>query len=116
MKWVNLQKIAVVALMGTSTLTFASTKRSLRKLSEEIRNEVNVMEPVFAEHDDPIVNQTKSGGAFFYLSLLRTRIRPKVSFSVTGNLGIKVAPWVEFYYVRKPPEGWAVYTPPLASE
>lgn len=90
---------------------FASERsRGLKKLVEEIHNEFTRVSESYSEPGSDTVFSPNNTNRF-YLGLIRNRIRPNVGFKVPGLTTFKVSPWVEFYWKRKPPEGWQDYKP-----
>lgn len=90
---------------------FASERsRGLKKLVEEIHNEFTKVSESFSEPDSDMVFSSNNTNRF-YLGLIRNRYRPNAGFKLPGVVRLKVSPWVEFYWTRKPPEGWQNYKP-----
>ena len=76
---------------------------------DEVSGLLNDFDKVLNQKGDGVINTSSNTGWYFHQ--IRLRIRTFAKYSVPLLASIKVIPHLEFFWTRKPPQGWSPYKP-----
>ena len=85
---------------------------NVKKLVRSMNGEIERMDSGLKESSDGnnsplfIIGDAAGSSWHLYMQVIRLRITPYVSFGLPGLVNLKVKPWLELEWNRKPPAGW----------
>jgi len=88
------------------------TKRWTKKVARIMRADMDRMDQALMRQNDR-ENKTMvtKGKIPLYLQRFRLRIRPSVTFKIPLLVKLRIAPYLEFEWRKRPPRGWRDYSP-----